>query len=120
MMPKGSQQPFNLNLLTHLNWRFEGDFDPDQFAHSAFYDEIDHQIEMRLRSLQPQAILLQRLDLQVKLAVGETIRTEISRKFHLPSLISTLDYHSLHPLQVWTDAQAWFGLLLCQRQCAKG
>jgi uncharacterized SAM-dependent methyltransferase len=53
-------------------------------------------------------------------AAEETIRTEIFRKFHFPSLIGTLDHQSLHPLQVWTDERGWFGLLLCQRQCAEG
>lgn len=114
---QGITAAFNLNLLTHLNQRFEGNFDPEQFAHLAFYNPIDHQIEMHLRSLQSQTVDLQKLDLQVHLADKETIRTEISRKFHLPSLIDTLDHHALHPLKVWTDPRSWFGLILCQRQC---
>ena len=84
----------------------------------AFYNPIDHQIEMHLRSLQSQTVALQKLDLQVQLADKEIIRTEISRKFHLPSLIGDLETHALHPLQVWTDPRSWFGLLLCQRQCS--
>ena len=115
---QGITAEFNLNLLRHINRRFEGDFQLGQFAHSAFYNSIENQIEMHLRSLQPQMVSLQKLDLQVQLVAGETIRSEISRKFYLPSLISNLDNHLLHPLQVWTDDRSWFGLLLCQRQCA--
>ncbi len=70
-----------------------------------------------LRSLTDQTVVLEALDFQVSFQAGKTIRTEISRKFHIPTLISTLDKHALQALQVWTDPKAWFGLLLCQRQC---
>ncbi len=71
---------------------------------------------MHLRSLKNQTAVLEALDYQVYLQSGETIRTEISRKFHLPTLVSVLENHALQPLQIWSDAQGWFGLILCQRQ----
>jgi L-histidine N-alpha-methyltransferase len=114
---QGVTAAFNLNILNHLNQRFQGDFDLSQFSHWAFYNPAQHQIEMHLRSLKAQTATLKTLNLEVDLEAGETIQTEISRKFHLPTLITTLDSHALHPLHVWTDPQAWFGLLLCQRQC---
>ncbi|MBE9193667.1 L-histidine N(alpha)-methyltransferase [Gloeocapsopsis crepidinum LEGE 06123] len=114
---QGVTAAFNLNILRHLNHRFQGNFQLDQFAHQAFYNPVDCQIEMHLRSLQDQTVVLQTLDYQVSFQAGETIRTEISRKFHLPDLIAVLENHTLKPLQVWTDPQAWFALLLCQRQC---
>jgi uncharacterized SAM-dependent methyltransferase len=48
---QGVTAAFNLNMLEHLNKRFEGNFDPTQFEHWAFYNETEHQIEMHLRSL---------------------------------------------------------------------
>lgn len=114
---QGITAAFNLNLLSHLNWRFQGNFNLDQFAHWAFYNRVENQIEMHLRSLTDQAPKLDILNLQVSLEAGETIHTEISRKFHLPTLMTTLESHALKPLQTWTDANSWFGLLLCQRQC---
>ena len=117
---EGVTAAFNLNLLNHLNWRFHGNFDLKQFEHWAFYNPVQHQIEMHLRSLRNQTVTFQALEFKTQLQAGETIRTEISRKFHLPSLIATLEHHALQPLQVWTDSQAWFGLLLCQRQCISG
>lgn len=117
---QGITAAFNLNILEHLNWRFDGNFNLARFQHMAFYNGTKHQIEMHLRSLEPQTVLLDALNLTVKLAAGETIHTEISRKFHLPSLMATLETHALHPLQIWTDPQAWFGLILCQRQCIPG
>jgi L-histidine Nalpha-methyltransferase len=121
---QGVTAAFNLNILTHLNHRFQGNFNRAQFEHWAFYRSTPgtqhpgtHQIEMHLRSLQPQTITLKDLDFEVSLQAGETIRTEISRKFHLPTLTALLGNHAIAPLQTWTDPNAWFALLLCQRQC---
>lgn len=117
---QGVTAAFNLNLLNHLNWRFQGDFDLSQFQHWSFYNSHQNQIEMHLRSLSAQTVTLKALDYQTTFQPGETIHTEISRKFHLPTLMTTLETHALQPLQVWTDPNAWFGLLLCQRQCVVG
>jgi uncharacterized SAM-dependent methyltransferase len=108
---------FNLNILRHLNHRFAGDFNLDNFEHFAFFNTAASQIEMHLRSLTAQTIKLKDLDLEISLPPGETIHTEISRKFNLPALTDTLAAHALQPLKVWTDSQSWFGLILCQRQC---
>jgi len=117
---QGVTAAFNLNLLQHLNRQFQADFNLDQFAHWAFYDPVQHQIEMHLRSLTPQTVHLKALEYKTTLATGETIQTEISRKFHLPTLTRTLERQALHPLGTWTDPQGWFALLLCQRQCTTG
>lgn len=111
---QGVTAAFNLNILQHLNQRFEGNFDTTQFAHWAFYNESLHQIEMHLRSLKAQTVQLQSLDLTVQLATGETILTEISRKFDLDTLQQELLLGGIKTIQVWTDSKQWFGLLLCQ------
>lgn len=105
---------FNLNMLNHLNWRFNGNFDTAQFEHWAFYNTVEHQIEMHLRSMRSQTVYLSALNLTVEFALGETIRTEISRKFDLTQIQQYLQTKGLETLQVWTDSQQWFGLLLCQ------
>lgn len=112
---QGVTAAFNLNLLRHLNWRFDGNFDLQQFAHCAFYNETQHQIEMHLRSLRSQTVDLRALNLSVEFAKGETIRSEISRKFNLDTMQQQLHEHRLKLLQSYTDPQQWFALLLCQR-----
>ena len=113
---QGVTAAFNLNMLNHLNRRFDGDFSTTQFEHWAFYNETQHQIEMHLRSLRSQTISLRALDLTIKFEAGETILTEISRKFDINTLKQELQAQGLATLQVWTDPQQWFGLLLCQLQ----
>jgi L-histidine Nalpha-methyltransferase len=107
---------FNLNMLEHLNWRFEGNFDTTQFEHWAFYNETKNQIEMHLRSLRSQTVQLRALDLTIEFESSETILTEISRKFDLNTIQQELSSQGLKPIQVWTDQNQWFGLLLCQLQ----
>jgi len=112
----GITAQFNLNMLHHLNWRFQGDFDPSQFEHVAFYNETLHQVEMHLKSLRSQTVHLKALDLTIEFASGETIHTEISRKFNLQTLKTDLLSKDLLPIQAWTDPKQWFSLLLCQLQ----
>jgi L-histidine Nalpha-methyltransferase len=117
---QGVTAAFNLNILRHLNQRFHGNFNLDRFEHVAFFNTADSRIEMHLKSLAHQTVTLKDLDLEIELQAGEQIHTEISRKFHLPTLTHTLESHALQPLKIWTDPQTWFGLILCQRQCLSG
>ncbi|MCC5615308.1 L-histidine N(alpha)-methyltransferase [Nostoc sp. CHAB 5836] len=113
---QGITAAFNLNMLEHLNHRFEGNFNTTDFEHWAFYNESEHQIEMHLRSLRSQIVELRALNLKVNFARGETIITEISRKFDLNTIKHQLTARGLLPLNLWTDPNQWFGLLLCQLQ----
>lgn len=113
---QGVTAAFNLNMLQHLNWRFDGNFDLQKFEHWAFYNETEHQIEMHLRSLRAQSVRLGALDLTIEFSPNETIRTEISRKFNLSTLQQQLQMRGLVPVKHWTDPKNWFGLMLCQLQ----
>lgn len=112
----GVTAEFNLNMLRHLNHRFEGNFNLNQFEHWAFYNEKLHQIEMHLRSRRSQSVSLSALNLAVDFAAGETILTEISRKFDLALIQNYLELRGLPVVKAWSDPQQWFGVLLCQRQ----
>ena len=112
----GVTAEFNLNMLEHLNRRFQGNFNTQLFEHWAFYNDQVHQIEMHLRSVKAQAVQLEALNLDVKFESDETILTEISRKFDLGVIQQELQAKDLKPIQVWTDPKQWFGLILCQLQ----
>ncbi|NJM69491.1 MAG: L-histidine N(alpha)-methyltransferase [Scytonema sp. RU_4_4] len=113
---QGVTAAFNLNMLQHLNWRFEGNFDTTQFEHWAFYNETENQIEMHLKSVRSHTFQLRSLNLNVHFEAGETILTEISRKFDVNSIQHELKAKGLVPQRVWTDSNQWFALLLCQLQ----
>ena len=105
---------FNLNMLSHLNWRFQGNFDLNLFRHQAIYNHVDHQIEMYLHCMMSHCVSLEVLDLKVDFEAGESILTEISRKFDLATIQKQLQTKGLKTVKTWTDEKGWFGLILCQ------
>ncbi|MBS3026882.1 MAG: L-histidine N(alpha)-methyltransferase [Dolichospermum sp. DET50] len=105
---------FNLNMLSHLNWRFQGNFDISLFKHQAIYNQVDNQIEMYLHCQKSHAVSLEALDLKVDFEEGESILTEISRKFDLATMEKQLQGKGLKTVKTWTDEKGWFGLILCQ------
>lgn len=113
---QGVTAAFNLNILQHLNWRFQGNFDSTLFAHKAFYNTLETQIEMHLVCQQAHTVSLDALDFRVDFEQGETILTEISRKFNLQQMEDCLLEHQLNPLQIWADSNKWFGVILSQKQ----
>ena len=111
---QGVTAAFNLNMLQHLNNRFQGNFNLDLFDHQAIYNQTQHQIEMYLISQQVQFVTLKDLDLTIELKREERILTEISRKFNLEQMKQYLGDRNLNIIETYTDPQQWFGLLLCQ------
>jgi L-histidine Nalpha-methyltransferase len=83
---QGVTSAFNLNMLSHLNWRFQGNFDLNLFTHQATYNQADTQIEMYLHCQESHCVTLDFLNFQVAFQAGESILTEISRKFDLAIL----------------------------------
>jgi dimethylhistidine N-methyltransferase len=112
---QGITAAFNLNMLRHLNRRFDGDFDLSRFIHCAFFDAAALQIEMHLASPEPQTVRLRRLGVTARLAAGETIRTEISRKFRLPEMVAAVEAHGFALEERWTDSAQWFAVALFRK-----
>lgn len=108
---EGVTAAFNLNLLNVLNRELDADFDPRDFAHRARYDEGRERIEMHLVSLRDQLVRLGRLDERLELEAGESILTEISRKFTPESLDAMLHDAGLEPLSRFEPDNGWFSLV---------
>jgi len=78
---QGLTAEFNKNVLRVINRELRADFRLDRFEHLAFFAEDRSRIEMHLRANAAHEVRIDALDLDVAFAEGETIRTEISRKF---------------------------------------
>ncbi len=111
---QGVTAEFNYNLLDHLNRRFNGNFNRNNFQHWTFYNSQQGQIETYLCSTKPQTVQLKDLNLTVEFEEGEPICTEISRKFDLGQMEQELAQQGLNVLKTWTDPQDWFALVLCE------
>lgn len=104
----GVTAAFNLNLLRRINRELVGRFDLTAFSHRAFYNPTLHQIEMHLQSEKKQEVTVSDLGLRVPFREGETIHTEISRKFDSAEICAQLADYGFTPRALWTDEARWF------------
>jgi len=82
----GVTAEFNRNVLRVINRELGADFDPDAYAHYALFNPVESQIEMHLLALSSQRVRFAATDAVLELEEGDTIQTEISRKFTRASL----------------------------------
>jgi L-histidine N-alpha-methyltransferase len=108
----GLTAEFNRNSLRVLNRELDGDFEPELFEHVAFFDERESWIEMRLRAIEEQSVRIEGADLDIELAAGEDIRTEISAKFTPRGVAGELAEAGLRLDELWTDGGGRFALSL--------
>ena len=112
---QGFTARFNLNVLRVLNRELEGDFNLSRFVHEAFYDVDRRRIEMHLRATEPHTVHLSTLDERVEFERGETVLTEISRKFLADDLENLVADGGLTVTHHFEAPQAYFSLVLAQR-----
>lgn len=110
----GVTAAFNLNLLHRMNRELGARFDASTFTHLAFYNATQHQVEMHLQSSITQKVIIADLDLHVSFCSGETIHTEISRKFAPAEVRAQLVDYGFTPRAQWTDDRDWFLVSLFQ------
>jgi L-histidine N-alpha-methyltransferase len=113
--PEGVTAEFNKNALRVINRRFGADFEPSAFTHRASYDAENAWIEMRLVAARSMRVNLSVLDLQLDLAAGAAIRTEVSCKFTRASLEASAAAGGLAVRAWYTDPEQLFALALLQR-----
>jgi dimethylhistidine N-methyltransferase len=99
---------FNLNLLSHLNREFGGDFDPATFSHRAAWDPRHERIEMQLVSRYAQAVHIAGATLRFE--AGEPLRTEYCHKFRIADFGALARRAGWRSVDVWTDARRLFSV----------
>jgi L-histidine N-alpha-methyltransferase len=113
----GVTAAFNRNALAVMNRELGADFDPDAFDHRSHWDAEQAWIEMHLVARRPQVVQVAALDLEVRFAAGEHLRTEISAKFTPERLRDELWAAGLVVQEQWTDEQGDFLLTLATPYC---
>jgi dimethylhistidine N-methyltransferase len=104
----GLTAAFNLNILARINRELGGDCSLDSFRHHAFYDPVSGQVEMHLMSMIPQKLTIaSRLFFFCE---GETIRTQVSRKYSIEEFQATARRAGLVADGVWTDPNQLFSV----------
>ncbi|MBV8084350.1 MAG: L-histidine N(alpha)-methyltransferase, partial [Chloroflexi bacterium] len=104
----GVTAAFNLNVLSVINSELGADFDLGAFQHVARWDREREWIEMHLRSLRDQEVVIPGAEMRVRFAAGELMRTEISAKFTRPRIEQAFAASGLR-LDAWyTDERQRF------------
>jgi L-histidine N-alpha-methyltransferase len=117
---EGVTAAFNLNLLTVLNNALDADFEPSAYAHGGVFDEINSWLDMRLRARRAQHVRIAGAGIELDLAAGEEIRTEISTKFTPERIRDELEHAGLAFEALYTDDEGLFSVTAARGRCAPG
>jgi L-histidine Nalpha-methyltransferase len=105
-----------LNMLSHLNRRYGGDFVLERFAYRSQYDSRLKRNEVRIESLAEQRVTLSRLGLRVLFDRSELIDAEVMWKFDPDELAALLDRAGFPMICRWIEAVYRYGLFLLRRK----
>jgi L-histidine N-alpha-methyltransferase len=111
---EGLTAEFNKNVLRVLNRELGASFDPARFEHVAFFNAEQSRIEMHLEAREAHRVRIAKLDMDVGFERGESIRTEISRKFTRQSVADLLAAAGLELIEWHTPENGYFGLSLAR------
>jgi dimethylhistidine N-methyltransferase len=112
---QGVTAKFNLNILSRINAELDADFNLKNFSHHAIYNEEKQRIEMYLKSLVNQSVIVSKSDLLLNLEKDELIHTEHSHKYQLSQIHELLDSVGFEIKHTWLDDDKHFSLTLVSK-----
>lgn len=113
---EGVTAKFNLNVLSRINDELDADFDLTNFRHYAVYNEKEQRIEMYLKSLVKQSVIISKLNLAIQLQKDELIHTEYSYKYQLDQIEELLRTSGFDIRNTWLDQNNLFALTLVSKK----
>ena len=111
----GITAEFNRNILRVVNAVLGANFEPEAFAHVAFYDRERAWIEMRLRATRDMNVKVPGAGLELGYCAGDEIRTELSCKYTRPSFLTRVRGTGLALSRWFTDPESLFASALLRR-----
>ncbi len=104
----GVTAAFTLNLLRRMNRELHANFDLDAFVHEAFYNAVEGRIEIYLRSLRAQSVVV--AGRTFGFAEGERVHAEYSYKFDTPGIEALARTAGMRIAEIWTDPGRLFAV----------
>jgi len=98
---EGVTAKFNLNLLARINRELGANFNLAAFEHYAFFNGDKSRIEMHLASTRRQRVRIN--GATIDFGAGETIHTENSYKYTIPSFQALARGSGWTPVRAFTD-----------------
>lgn len=111
----GWTERFTLNLFERLNRELDAGVPLEQVEHVAYYNERLDRIEIYARFRSEITFRIDAIDRKFRLAAGEMVRTEISRKFRPHDMAANAARFGLVQEALYTDPLDHFGVLLLRR-----
>jgi L-histidine N-alpha-methyltransferase len=108
---QGITDAFNKNILSVLNRELNAAFELSCFDHVAFYNEKRECIEMHLLANTDIHVKVRDIDLHLTIKRGETIFTEICRKFSQKKVEDMAAEAGLKIVRWFSDPLKWFSLV---------
>ncbi len=112
---KGITAQFNLNLLARMNRELLANFDLNKFEHLSFFNSAQGRIEMHIKSLEDQEVVLGEYREKIFFKKGETIHTENSYKYNLKKFAQKLEGSGLKLKRIWYDDEKLFSFCYITR-----
>ena len=112
---QGVTAKFNLNVLSRINDELDADFDINNFLHYSIYNENAQRIEMNLKSLVSQSVIIGKSNLSLNLDKGELIHTEYSHKYRVSQIKKLLSDVGFEFKNMWLDDEKHFSLTLVSK-----
>ncbi len=108
----GLSERFQRNGLAHLDRELGSDFSRARLEYRAFWDPEREWVDIGFDSADVQVVQVPALGIDVELADGERLRTQVSAKFRREPFETELADAGLAPTHWWTDADGDFALCL--------
>ena len=112
---QGITAKFNLNVLSRINDELDANFNLNNFAHHAIYNEQDQRIEMYLKSLVNQSVIIPKANISLTLKKNELIHTEHSHKYKLSQIRELMHQIGFNIKNIWLDENNYFALTLVSK-----
>ncbi len=112
---QGITSKFNLNVLSRINDELNANFNIDNFSHYSLYNETEQRIEMNLRSLVSQSVIIGKSNMSLNFNQDELIHTEYSHKYHISQIEKLLIDVGFEIKNMWLDDKKYFSLTLVSK-----
>ena len=104
----GVTKAFNLNLLKRINRELEGNFNIEKFDFYSTYIPETGEVRSYIVSAAKQKVVLKKLNKTIQFEWGETIHTEISRKYSAIQMQEIAIEAGFEFVESYTDCKGYF------------
>ncbi|WP_338760896.1 L-histidine N(alpha)-methyltransferase [Bernardetia sp. ABR2-2B] len=104
----GVTKAFNINLLKRINRELDGNFNVEKFDFYSTYIPETGEVRSYIVSAAKQEVFLKKLNTTIQFEWGETIHTEISRKYSASDMKEITNEAGFEFIESYTDCKGYF------------